>query len=371
MEVVSYRQSVFLLSMILPVTGHFLLLPTIFSMAGHEAWVAILLAMPFGFFLGFTIFRLHMIYPKSTLDGMLVQTFGKIAGKIMILPFAVYFLYLTIITFFGIVDFVQVIFLPETPRWVIGTAFYLIVLYALFVGIENITRISEAILPFIVITGFAIAISTFGEKDFNNLLPIFEEGLFPLFDAIILTVGLYGEMTLLLMVQLRKQYESSKSLLYTNSLLVLLIAIMFVGTVTGTLAVFGEQLVRTLEYPAQSIVRLVSFGFVERFDVYGIIVIVFGGIIRISVLHSSIGKSFEPWFKDKGKWGVHFASVIVVVLFTVFGIKNYNHFISDYISKYYPLTALISFTIPPFTWLIAEIRKKVKEKNATSQINKN
>jgi spore germination protein KB len=358
MEVVSYRQSVFLLSMIMPVTGHFLLLPTIFSMAGHEAWVAIILAMPLGFFLGFIIFRLHTIYPDSTFGGMLWRTFGKIGAKIIILPLAVYFLYLIIITFYGIVDFVQVIFLPETPRWVIGTAFYLVVFYALFVGIENVTRISEAILPFIVITGFAIAISTLNEKDFRNLLPIFEEDLFSIFDAIILTVGLYGEMTLLLMVQLRRQYERSKSLLFTNSILVLLIAIMFLGTVTGTLAVFGEHFVKTLEYPAQSIVRLVSFGFVERFDIYGIVVIVFGGIIRISVLHRSIGQGLELWFNERGKWMIHFASVVLVVLFTVFGIKNNIHFISVYITKYYPLTVFISFFIPAFTWIIAEIRKK-------------
>ncbi|MBT2686724.1 endospore germination permease [Bacillus sp. ISL-47] len=365
MEVVSYRQSVFLLSMIMPVTGHFLLLPTIFSMAGHEAWVAIILAMPLGFFLGFIIFRLHTIYPDSTFGGMLRQTFGKMAGKLMILPLAVYFLYLIIITFYGIVDFVQVIFLPETPRWVIGTVFYLIVFYALFVGIENVTRISEALLPFIVITGFAIAITTLGEKDFKNLLPIFEKGFFSLFDAIILTVGLYGEMTLLLMVQLRRQYERSQSLLFTNSILVLLIAIMFLGTVTGTLAVFGEQFVKTLEYPAQSIVRLVSFGFVERFDIYGIAVIVFGGIIRISVLHRSIGKGLELWFKGRGKWGIHVTAVALVVFFTVFGIKNYNHFISVYISKYYPLTVLISFFIPVFTWMIAEIRRRHKRSKAT------
>lgn len=357
MEVISYRQSVYLLSMILPVTGHFLLLPTIFILSEHEAWVAILLAMPMGFLFGFVLFRLHLIYPTFTFNEMLILTFGKIVGNILSISLLGYFFYLLLITFYGLLDFIQLFFLPETPMWVLAIAFYLVVLYAIFVGIESITRISEALLLIIIFVGLAIGIATIGEKNFELLFPIFENGLAPLFDGIILTVALYGEMILLLMVSLKKDYAKSKSLLFTNTILVLLIAFMFLGTVTGTLAFFGEEFVKTLVYPAQSIVRIVSFGFIERFDIFGIAVMVFGSIIRVSVLQISLYHGIRYWLSnEKTKWPIHLAIIISVIYFSFAKIESHQHYISTYITNFYPTTAVISFGLPIITWVVSEFK---------------
>lgn len=364
MEAISYRQTVFLLSMITPVTGHFLLLPTIFFFAGHEAWVTILLAMPLGLFFGFVLYRLHYMYPTHTFSTMLEQSFGLILGKVLGAGLIGYFLYLTFITFYGLLDFVQVIFLPEAPKWAIAIGFYLVVFYALHVGVESITRISEALLPIIIFTGSSIGIATMGEKDYELLFPVFENGLFPLTDGIILTAALYGEMTLLLMLHLKKDYDKSKSLLFTNTVLVVLITIMFSGTVTGTLAVFGEEFVKTLEYPAQSIVRLVSFGFIERFDIYGIAVLVFGSVIRVSVLQISLYEGIRHWFGlGSTKWRIHLAITILIVTLSFLGIDSHRHYMSTYITHYYSLTVIISVGLPLFTWVVSETKRMMNKIN--------
>lgn len=360
MEVISYRQSVFLLSMILPVTGHFLLLPTIFILGGHDAWVAILLAMPLGFLFGFVLFRLHLIYPTYTFSDMLKQTFGKIVGNILNVGLLGYFHYLLLITFYGLLDFIQLFFLPETPMWALSTSFYLVVLYALYVGIESITRICEALLLIIIFTGLAVGIGTIAEKNYELLFPVFENGLASLFDGIILSVALYGEMILLLMVHLKKDYAKSKSLLFTNTILVLLIALMFLGTVTGTLAVFGEEFVKTLVYPAQSVVRIVSFGFIERFDIFGIAVMVFGSIIRASVLQISLYQGIRHLLSDKrSKWLIHLVIIISVLFFSFTKIGNHQRYISTYITNYYPLTMVISFGLPLITWVVSEFKRQI------------
>lgn len=363
MEFISYRQSVFLLSMILPVTGHFLLLPSIFYLAGHEAWISILLAMPIGIFFAFVLFRLHTIYPSNSFDEMLIKTFGKLVGNFLNILLLVYFLYLILITFYGLLDFIQVIFLPETPRWAITLPFFLVVLYAIHVGIESITRISEALLPIIIFTGSTIGIGTMTEKNYKLLFPVFENGLIPLTGGVILTAALYGEMIILLMVNLKKDYSKSKSLLFTNTILVVLITIMFLGTVTGTLSVFGEELVRTLEYPAQSIVRIVSFGFIERFDIYGITVIVFGSVIRTSVLQISIGQIIRSWIsRKKTKWPIHLVLIIFIIFYSLMFIETHREFVSIYITRFYSFTVIVSLGLPFITWIGAEIRKKKSSK---------
>ncbi|KIY20968.1 MULTISPECIES: GerAB/ArcD/ProY family transporter [Mesobacillus] len=361
LEVISYRQSVFLLSMILPVTGHFLLLPTIFSFSGHEAWVAILLAAPLSFLFGFILYRLHTIFPNYTFNDMLTQTFGKIAGNFLNIGLLCYFFYLMLITFYGMIDFIQVIFLPETPRFVIAIPFFLVVLYASYSGIESIARISEALLPIIIFTGSTIGIATIPEKNYKLLLPVFENGLISLTSSIVLTIALYGETLLLLMIHIKKDHAKSRSLMFTNTLLMVLITFMFLGTVTGTISVFGEKLVQTLEYPAQSIVRLVSFGFIERFDIYGIAVIVLGSVIRASVLLISIYQIFRKWVSsEKAKWPIQLAIIIAIVFFSFAVIDSHRHFISIYITNYYPLTAVISFGLPLITWIVSEFKRIAK-----------
>lgn len=363
MEVISYRQSVFLLSMILPVTGHFLLLPTIFILGGHEAWVSILLTMPMGFLFGFILFRLHLIYPTYTFSDMLKQTFGKIIGSILNVGLLGYFFYLLLITFYGLLDFIQLFFLPETPMWVLAISFYLVVLYALYVGIESITRICEALLLIIIFTGLAVGIGTIAEKNYELLFPVFEKGLASLFQSIILSVALYGEMILLLMVQLKKDYAKSKSLLFTNTILILLIAFMFLGTVTGTLAVFGEEFVKTLVYPAQGIVRIVTFGFIERFDIFGIAVMVFGSIVRASVLQFSIYQGIRHLlFNERTKWLFHLAICISVIFYSFAKIDSHQRYISTYITNYYPLTAIISFGLPVITWVVSEFKRLINRR---------
>lgn len=357
MEFISYRQSVYLLSMILPVTGHFLLLPTIIILSGHEAWVAILLALPIGLLFGFTLSRLHTIYPTYSFDKMLIKTFGKITGNLLMIILMGYFFYLLLITFYGLVDFIKLFFLPETPLWVLAIPFYLVVFYAIKVGVESITRISEALLPIIIFTGSAVGIATLHEKDYELLFPIFENGIAPMYGGILLTIALFGEMSMILMIHLKKGVEKSKSIFFTNTLIVLFMTFMFLGTVTGVLAIFGEEFSKNLVYPAQGIIRLVSFGFIERFDIFGITVMVFGSIIRASILHISIYQGVRNILpNERAKWLIHLAIGLSVIIYSFTNIHNHHHYIGTYLTKYYPLTAVISISIPVITWVLSECK---------------
>lgn len=358
MEVISYRQSVFLLSMILPVTGHMLLLPTIFSLSGRDAWAAILFSLPIGFLLGFIIFRLQRLHPTKTMVEMLEHAFGRVLGKGITTGLLVYFLYMLIITLYGLMDFIQVIFLTETPSWVIVAAFYLVVLYGVVLGIESIARMSEPLLLIIMITGGLIGIATIPDKNFELLLPLFENGTMPVVKGMIVTTALFGEFIILTMLKLRKDHAHSKSLLFTNTMLVILITVMFLGTVTSTLSIFGEEQVKSLEYPAQSVVRLISIGFIERYDVYGIAVMVFGCVIRMATFQWIFNLAIRQWLGLSRKWLIHGIILAVVIVIVFMGIENHQQYVDVFITTYYPLTAVISVGVPFLAWIMLEWREK-------------
>lgn len=358
MQAISYRQSIFLLSMILPVTGHFLLLPPLFSISGRDGWIAVLFTVPLGLLFAFVLYRLHTLHPTKTIVEMLEEAFGRFVGKVLTVSVLGYFLYVLIITLYALFDFISVVFLPETPQWALAISFYLVVLYGISVGIESLTRMSEPLFLIIIFTGLSITIVTLPERNYQNLVPLFEQGFSPILSGILLTVALFGEMTLLLMLDLKKDHKKAKSLLFTNMVAIFLITWMFVATTTSSLAIFGEEQVKILDYPAQSIVRIVAFGFIERFDIYGIAVMVLGCVVRMSTFQFILNLGIRQWLNLKSKWIIHLVITSVVLIYTLFGIDNHRQFVEVLLTKYYPLSAAISIGIPLLCWFVLEIKHR-------------
>ena len=367
-EYITYRQSIFLMSLILPVTGHFLLLNPIIRTSGVSAWTAILLSLPFGIGFAVILYRLHRFYPSYTIIQMIEQAWGKWIGKAITVTVLLYFGYMMVITFYAFSDYVQVVFLPETPLWAIGILFYMVVWYAIYVGTETITRISEPLFLFIMLSGIAIGLSSLPYKDYHVLLPLFPDGLRPVLYGIPMTLSLFGEMSILLMLKLKKDHDRSKSLLVTNIMLSILITIMFVGTTTSVLSIFGEIQGSNLDYPAQSVLRLVKFPMMERFDMYGVTIMTFASTIRMSIFHIATQTAFEQWkgpIKRKWLFQSTLSAAIIIVSFTA--IPNIIQFMDLVVRRMYPWTGFVSVGFPTLTWLILEI-KHLNQRGKTTQL---
>lgn len=356
MEYISYRQSLFLLSMMLPVTGHMLLLSPLFTISGRDGWIAIILTLPIGLFLAFVLYRLHTLNPEKTIVGMLEKAFGVWVGKILTISILGYFFYMLIITLYALFDFIQVIFLPEAPRWALAIGFYIVVLYGALLGIESITRMAEGMFLIIAISGIIIAIAVHTERNYENLFPLFENGALPIFSGILLTTAVFGEFIILLMLRLKKDHPKSKSLLFTTIITILLITGMFVAAFTSSIAIFGAEQFKQLNYPLQSIVRVVRMGFIERLDIFGVGAMVFGCVIRMATFQYILNLGIRQWLTRGNKWLIHILIAIAALGYTLIGIENQSQFFEVYLTKYYPLTAIISVGLPILTWLLLELK---------------
>ncbi|UTW69394.1 GerAB/ArcD/ProY family transporter [Anaerobacillus sp. HL2] len=106
------------------------------------------------------------------------------------------------------------------------------------------------------------------EKDYSKLLPIMENGIQPLLPVILLIIAVFGEMIVLLMVNVRR--DTNKVIGYRMIFIILFIVnlIIFPSTAAGPIAIFGEALSQQLTYPVESTVRLVNIGFIIDFDIY-------------------------------------------------------------------------------------------------------
>lgn len=108
-------QLLFLMVMTLLIMGHVVILPLMIEVAGRDIFISILLSLLPGACFAFVIYRLRTLYEQYTTDEMFSHLLGKWGNKLLNLIFVLYFIFLTIISFAALVDFIYIGFFPETP----------------------------------------------------------------------------------------------------------------------------------------------------------------------------------------------------------------------------------------------------------------
>ena len=155
--------------------------------AKQDAWISILLGgtisiINFVFLYG-SIFKLNKDDP--TYYDTINKLFGKILGNILILIYALYFIYISLFILRDIVEITGLYILNQTPRGVIVILEIFIIFYGIQKGLETLFHTSElyffvTILCYILVI-FLLSIS--GVVHFEYLFPILENGIKPVIKA--------------------------------------------------------------------------------------------------------------------------------------------------------------------------------------------
>ncbi|MCA1032577.1 spore germination protein [Bacillus timonensis] len=364
MKVISYRQLLTMLFLLLPITGHLLLVGPILSISGRDAWVTILIAYPIGFLYAMCLYRIHTLKKNQPLHLLIKQSFGNIFGGFLTCVFLLYFLYMLVITLYTVMDFLHLVYFTRTPMFFIGITFYAVVLYGIFKGIESVARTSEPFAYLIFITGSIIGFSSLRVKEWDYLFPILQSDFSSLLLGVLLTVSVYGEFVLLLFLTLDKHEKNSFSLKTILVISTIFVTVTFLGTVTGSIMIFGIEQAQISEYPPSSILKVVSLGFIEQVDIYGIFTLVIGSVIRMSVFQIVAGQiipSFHIPFLSKATYVQLFISTFTLFI-CIFVIDNHLTFMDEWITGIYPYTFSVSIVIPLIVWVILERKQKNEAK---------
>ncbi|WP_079507567.1 endospore germination permease [Mesobacillus jeotgali] len=248
----------------------------------------------------FSIYRLRIHYPYTNISELLALLLGKWIGRISIFIFILYFSFLMVFSLASLIDLVAIVFLPDTPVIAILTWFWIFFIYAATKGIKRIA-LTASVLAFITMfTGHTVTVLDSGQKKWNNLLPILEFGWSPVFWGTLILVSIWIELLLLLCIPIKHIEQKRFFLIWVIG--ILLNALMMFSTTTGVITIFGLGQAENFVYPAAEIVRIVSLGFIDRFDVYALILMTFGTYIRCSLYFRiayeiSVSKASSEWGK--------------------------------------------------------------------------
>lgn len=347
-------ETLFIIIMTIPIMGHVIILPLMIDVTGRDSWISVLLSLPAAFAFAYAIYKLRLNYPKQSASEIALNILGKSIGKIFVMLFIVYFLFLTVLSFSALVDLIYIVFLPETPRIALIIWFMLFFIYAAIKGIKRIA-LTAGVLTFIsLITGHTVTLMDSAKKDWGELTPILEFGWSPVFLGTLILISIWVELFILLFIPLKNIKEKRTFLIW--SIAILLNALTMNSTTTGVITIFGLEQADNFLYPATEIVRIIQLGFIDRFDTYAMILMTFGTYIRCSLFFRFTYDLGVAPFVSKWVKRIVGAILILIVFFGTLYISKEHYRLEETVNVYTYLILL--YPVPFLLLFISWIKQK-------------
>ncbi|MBB3113056.1 spore germination protein KB [Paenibacillus phyllosphaerae] len=175
------------------------------SDADRDAWMATLIAMIAGLaLLAFVTLPIQHMEPRKNLVEILKSYLGRYVGTALAFTYILYFCYKSVRNVREYGDLMIIYMLPNTPLFAIMLILVLLSGYAVYQGVEVFFRLTEILLPIILLIYITLIIMLTSSElmDLSRLQPMLEKGIKPVVKAAIPGVISFpfGEMVVFLML---------------------------------------------------------------------------------------------------------------------------------------------------------------------------
>jgi len=260
------------------------LLPHMLRIAGKDLWISTLLSSLIGVFAVWLLWDLERHNPEQTLLDMLKSRKGKWVRFVFLTIVILYLFIQCLFTTAFLTEFISIGFISETPLWVIAGLFAASIAYALYKGMMPIANLAGILTFSTVLSGTAMAVSLTGHRDFENFLPIAEFGLRPILLGALLFIPIWTE--LLFIGLLPREFIGSTGWLKAYLAIVAFNTLVFLGHADGPITAYGVEQAENFNFPMLSTAKVISLGIIDRFDVYGLALMMFGSFIRVAFYYN-------------------------------------------------------------------------------------
>ncbi|MDP4172027.1 MAG: GerAB/ArcD/ProY family transporter, partial [Bacillota bacterium] len=234
--------------------------------AGYDAWISVIFA---GLSVHLILWMMYKIAETVNGDMVSIHTYiyGNKVGKLLSLPFVLYFCLIAVTIMNGFIEVIQVWMFQDLSTFWFSVAFLGLAIYIIYGGFRTVTGIAffGVILPLYLIFTFFF---TFPYADFSNLLPIFDHPIKDLLKASKnMSLTYLGWETLLFYYPFIKDPAKSKKWAHGG---VMFTTILYTLLTVTTFAYFSEGQLQKNVWATLTMWKIVQMPFVERFEYIGI-----------------------------------------------------------------------------------------------------
>lgn len=154
------------------------------SFSKQDAWIAVIVTAIIGLFFIWMYVHLGSLYPDKSFIEIIWYVFGKWMGSAIVIMFLFFCLVNVSQVVSYINGFMTTQFLPRTSTNAVAILLVSVIIIALLYGIEAIARSAEIFIYFISFTFLLSMVLVAPNAQIDNLLPILEKGVVPVFKGV-------------------------------------------------------------------------------------------------------------------------------------------------------------------------------------------
>lgn len=361
LEKISYVQLITLILINRFLFG-FSFMPTVtISPANQDSWIADILSGVIIIVYTIPLLIMASKFPQKSFDEYFEIILGKPIGKFINLMYALYLLFITLLSVALLLDFLLTAVYPETPLYVIVLFMLVPCLYASYKGLECLARSSviSYIIVFLIMLFYVIV--NYNNMDFKVFLPVMSDST-----PFQIAYGAFNQSSrfcdcflffLFVPCIINKKKHSVTKILI---IIVIIFTLSSVFLTLATQAVLGPQLSKKLIYPYFiSIQQINIFDIIQRIEFFNIIawIIIFFSKISSTVLAASI--ILARVFKVKSYKPFLVPSNILIFLSVVLTSISYYSVFKEIVYEYAYLVIFTANFIIPFLVMIVFIFRRI------------
>jgi len=232
--------------------------------AGTDGWISILFGWILSTGASLMIVQVMKRYPNATLIELLILYFGKWIGKAAALLIALYFSLFTTVVILMAIAITKTWILPQTAHYVVMMLLLFPGYIILRHGIRVVGRYSELVF-FMTLWMPMILIFSLQDAHWLHLLPVIKEGWSPILQTVQSTVFSFlgFEIAFFLYPFVKHKQAASIGIVVANTLSML----FFLHVTIVAFVFFAPNEIFQYKWPTLSLLKVIEFRFLERFDI--------------------------------------------------------------------------------------------------------
>lgn len=313
---ITLLQYIFLINGVQVGVGVLTLPREIATVAGTSGWISIIISYLIALIASFVILTVMKQHPDKTIYGLLIHTFGKWIGRLIAFIWIVYFSVGSYLILTTTIRILVVWVLPETLYFLLV---FLVLVPWVFIARNGVRIIGHYAQLIFILTLWMPLILLIPLKDATwlNLLPIAPDGWKPIISGVKMSIFSFlgFEVAFILYPFLKKKEKAYLGMFIANTITCL----VFLQISLTCFVVFNMDHLKELVWPTLSLLKPISFAFLERMEIIFLSVYMF----QISttgipfLLYSALGLTETIGWRDH-QYALYGLMVILIIVSTIY-----------------------------------------------------
>ena len=260
---ISERQLISLIVVEVLSTGLVYVPSSLLNNSSRDAYLTVLVSTLLSLPAAWLIGGLCLKYPQARALSLFTQLLGKPLGTFVAFSYALFFLVTVCSILVPGGEMIHTAFMPSTPMFLLVFLLTCLSGYAVYLGLESLARFNTMVVPLMFLTFLMLGAVNMNQFDLDNLFPLYEHGLTPIFSGMLSPVGWFDQVILALILAPEVRHISRRTLLWT----VLINLVFFEYLILVILLIMGPTLPTFYEFPTLELARIATVrGSIRGYD---------------------------------------------------------------------------------------------------------